>query len=97
MRSEIEAYGVTGLPRRPEIVALSQADILDDELREALAGELQEACGRKPLVLSAVSGLGMTPALRALRQTIGETVRLEHRNTRSATGRNERMTARQPD
>ncbi|MEM9106869.1 MAG: GTPase ObgE [Pseudomonadota bacterium] len=69
VRGEIEAYG-HGLAEKPEIVALSQADILDDELREALAGELEAACGRKPLVLSAVSGLGMIPALRALRSII---------------------------
>ena len=66
VRGEIEAYG-HGLADKPEIVALSQADILDDELRAALAGELEAACGKKPLVLSAVSGLGMTSALRSLR------------------------------
>lgn len=76
VRTEIEAYG-QGLDEKPEIVALSQADILDDELRTALAGELEAASGKKPLVLSAVSGLGMTPALRALRHVIGETKQAE--------------------
>ena len=71
VRGEIEAYG-HGLADKPEIVALSQADILDDELRAALAGELEAACGKKPLVLSAISGLGMTPALRALRSIIDD-------------------------
>jgi GTP-binding protein len=69
VRREIEAYG-QGLADKPEIVALSQADILDDELRTVLAGELEAACGKAPLILSAVSGLGVTPALRALRSVI---------------------------
>ncbi|MCP4316587.1 MAG: GTPase ObgE [Hyphomicrobiales bacterium] len=76
VRGEIEAYG-QGLSEKPEIVALSQADILDDELRTALAEELAAVCGKKPLVLSAVSGLGMTPALRALGHVIGETKQAE--------------------
>ncbi|MCY6383460.1 GTPase ObgE [Hoeflea prorocentri] len=65
VRGELEAYG-HGLGEKPEIVALSQADILDEELQAALAGELEEACGQTPLVLSAVSGQGMTAALRRL-------------------------------
>ncbi|MEM6462746.1 MAG: GTPase ObgE [Pseudomonadota bacterium] len=69
VRREIEAYG-HGVAEKPEIVALSQADILDDELREALAAELQAASGQTPMILSAVSGLGMKQALRALRRTI---------------------------
>ncbi|MEX3011633.1 GTPase ObgE [Hoeflea sp. TYP-13] len=76
VRGEIEAYG-QGLAEKPEIVALSQADILDDELRAALAGELETACGKKPMVLSAVSGLGMKEALRALRHIIDETKQAE--------------------
>ena len=69
VRGELEAYG-HGLGEKPEIVALSQADTLDDELQAALAGELESACGRAPLVLSAVSGQGMTAALRTLAAVI---------------------------
>ena len=71
VRGELEAYG-HGLGEKPEIVALSQADILDEELQTALAAELESACGRAPLVLSAVSGQGMTTALRALAAIIDE-------------------------
>ena len=71
VRGELEAYG-HGLDEKPEIVALSQADILDEELQTALAAELESACGRAPLVLSAVSGQGMTTALRALAAIIDE-------------------------
>ena len=71
VRGELEAYG-HGLCDKPEIVALSQADLLDDELRAALAAELEAACGSRPLVLSAVSGYGMKQALRTLARIIDE-------------------------
>ncbi|MDA4845631.1 GTPase ObgE [Hoeflea poritis] len=71
VRGELEAYG-HGLCDKPEIVALSQADLLDDELRAALGAELEAACGGKPLILSAVSGYGMKEALRTLARIIDE-------------------------
>ncbi|MGN6548463.1 MAG: GTPase ObgE [Pararhizobium sp.] len=69
VRHELEAYG-EGLAEKPEVVALSQIDILDAALREEKAAALEAACGRRPHLLSAVSGEGMTEALRALRDTI---------------------------
>ena len=66
---ELEAYG-NGLAEKPTIVALSQIDVLDDETLKQKAKELKKACGRQPLLLSAVTGKGMTEALRALRDVI---------------------------
>ena len=65
VRGEIEAYG-HGLTDKPEIVALSKADALDEELREMQAGELAKVVGRPPVILSAASGEGIEGALRAL-------------------------------
>src|SRR3546814_12843582 len=68
----LEAYG-GGLEDKPEIVALSQIDILDDKELKKKAKELEKACGRPPLLISAATGKGMTEVLRALRDVIVET------------------------
>ncbi|MCB1439527.1 MAG: GTPase ObgE [Nitratireductor sp.] len=65
VRREIEAYE-HGLAEKPEVVALSQIDILSPEARQEKVAELQEACGAKPLELSSVSREGIDKVLRAL-------------------------------
>ncbi|HEX2552738.1 MAG TPA: GTPase ObgE [Microvirga sp.] len=71
VRGELEAYG-HGLAEKPEIVALSKADALDeDTLKEQLA-RLKRACKRKPYVLSSASGQGVQEVLNALLAVIGE-------------------------
>jgi GTP-binding protein len=69
VRTELEAYG-HGIADKPEILALSQCDILDEETRKERIAALRAVAGHEPLVLSAVSGEGMTEALRRLRETI---------------------------
>ena len=64
--SELAAYG-HGLDDKPEIVALSKADALTPEDRTKKAKALAKAAGRKPLVLSAVSGEGVEQALQHAR------------------------------
>ncbi|CAM5350074.1 GTP-binding protein [Aquamicrobium terrae] len=71
VRSELQAYG-QGLAEKPEIVALSQVDTLDEETRREKAAALKKACGRAPLLLSAVSGEGVETALRALISVVQE-------------------------
>jgi GTP-binding protein len=64
VRGELEAYG-HGLAEKPEIVALSRADIAgDDQLRSAKAATT-EASGRTPLVISAATGQGIEALLDA--------------------------------
>ena len=65
VRREIEAYE-HGLAEKPEVVALSQIDILSPEARQEKVAELQAACGAKPLELSSVSREGIDKVLRAL-------------------------------
>jgi len=44
--------------------------VLDEAELKKKAKELEKACGQKPLLLSAVTNVGMLAALRALRDEI---------------------------
>ncbi|TCR89897.1 GTPase ObgE [Rhizobium sp. BK376] len=72
VKHELEAYG-NDLIEKPEIVALSQIDVLDEETLKKKTRELARACGSKPFLISAITGRGMTEVLRALREIIAET------------------------
>ena len=64
VRKELAAYGAD-LTEKPEIVALSKADTLDDELLDALAGELAAEAGQRPLIVSGATGAGVGAVLDA--------------------------------
>ncbi len=72
VRHELDAYGA-GLAEKPEIVALSKIDAVDAETLKAQTERLKRVAKRKPLLLSAASGQGVTEALRALLAVIDET------------------------
>ena len=76
VKHELEAYG-GNLIGKPEVVALSQIDVLDEKELKKKIRELEKACGQKVFQLSAVTGAGMTDALRALRDVIVEAGRDE--------------------
>ncbi|MHB2267774.1 GTPase ObgE [Aliihoeflea sp. PC F10.4] len=65
VRGELEAYG-HGLDEKPEILALSQADTVDEETLAAKAAELEEVAGHAPMLLSAATSQGVQDVLRAL-------------------------------
>ncbi|MFB2552911.1 GTPase ObgE [Ensifer soli] len=69
VKYELEAYG-GDLVDKPEIVALSQADLFDVATLRKKAKALAKASGTTPFVLSAIAGQGMTETLRALRDVI---------------------------
>ncbi|MCT7667196.1 GTPase ObgE [Shinella kummerowiae] len=71
VKHELEAYG-GGITDKPEIVALSQIDLLDEDELKKKTKALQKACGQKPLQLSAIANVGMIATLRALRDIIVE-------------------------
>ncbi len=71
VKHELEAYG-GGLTGKPEIVALSQIDILDEETLAEKTAALKEACGQNVMQISSVANVGMAEALRQLRQIIDE-------------------------
>lgn len=65
VRNELVSYG-HGLADKPEIVALSQVDILDEEERAERLGALEAECGRPVLALSSATGEGVETVLRGL-------------------------------
>jgi GTP-binding protein len=71
VKHELEAYG-GGITDKPEIVALSQIDLLDEDELKAKTKALKKACGQTPLQLSAIANVGMVATLRALRDIIVE-------------------------
>ena len=77
IRRELEAYG-EGLAEKTEILALNKIDALTEEAREDKAAELEAAAGRRPYLVSGVSGEGVKELLRAawaeVRRTRGELV-----------------------
>ncbi len=74
VRTEVEAYD-GGLADKPEVVALSQADLVHDEERAAKIAELKAACGQQPLVLSSATREGVEEVLRAVARHV-ENLRL---------------------
>jgi GTP-binding protein len=71
VRHELEAYN-DELARKTEIVALNKIDAVSaDHLKEQKA-RLKRAAKKTPLLISCVTGEGVTDALRALVEIIGE-------------------------
>ncbi|MGI3210070.1 GTPase ObgE [Roseovarius tibetensis] len=66
---ELEAYG-EGLATKPRLTVLNKIDTLDTEERAFLREELEAACGTPVMLMSGVSGEGVTEVLRALRARI---------------------------
>ena len=75
IRTELDAYG-EGLAEKNEILALNKIDALTPEMRQQKADELEAVAGRRPMLVSGVSGEGVTELLRAawaeVRKTRGE-------------------------
>jgi GTP-binding protein len=65
VRDELDAYGA-GLEDKPEVVALNKADLLDDELLDALSDELEAESGKRPLRLSGATGAGSDAVLDSI-------------------------------
>ena len=65
VRAELEAYG-NGLSEKPEIVALSKAEVVDAAGLRQQAQRLKRAAKRSPLILSSATHQGVEAALRAL-------------------------------
>ena len=68
---EIDAYGA-GLASKPRLTVLTKIDTLDDEERAFLKDELEDVAGAPVLLMSSVSGEGVTEVLRSLREMILE-------------------------
>ncbi|AQT42060.1 GTP-binding protein [Bartonella apihabitans] len=71
IRDELEAYG-HGLSEKPEVVALSQIDILDEETKQIKQKQLEQISGKKIHLLSAVTHAGIEETLRSIAKIIEE-------------------------
>lgn len=71
IRDELEAYG-HGLSEKPEIIALSQIDILDEEKKQEKQKQLEQISGKKVYLLSAVTHAGIEATLRSIARNIDE-------------------------
>ncbi|MGV6871246.1 GTPase ObgE [Pseudochelatococcus sp. B33] len=71
IRAELEAYG-GGLAEKPEVLALSKVDALDEETRAERAAALAAVAGQEPLLLSSASREGVETALRRLARIIDD-------------------------
>ncbi len=78
---ELRAYG-GALADKPRVTALSKVDALDDELRAAIRAEIEAEAG-PVLLMSGVTGEGVSQVLRALRAEI-DTQRLRRRGNEEA-------------
>lgn len=76
VRRELKAYG-GGLDKKKEVVALSKCDAIDEEALAQRVEALKKAARKNPLVLSAVSGLGVKEALFALTREIKKGAKAE--------------------
>ena len=79
---ELEAYGGI-LADKPRITVLNKIDTLDEEERQFIKSELETVTGEPVLMMSGVTGEGVTEVLRALRSKIDED-RLRHRTAEAA-------------
>ena len=71
IRDELEAYG-HGLSEKPEIIALSQIDILDRETKQEKQKQLEQISGKEVHLLSAVTHAGIETTLRSIARIIDE-------------------------
>jgi GTP-binding protein len=69
VREELTAYGA-GLEAKPEIVALSKAETVDDETYQEKARALGVASGRAPLKLSAATNDGVKELVYLIAETV---------------------------
>ncbi|HEX3494538.1 MAG TPA: GTPase ObgE [Methylocella sp.] len=72
VRHELEAYG-GGLAEKPEIVALSKTDSVDQATLQAQGSRLKRAAKQTPVRLSAVAGTNVRETLRRLLTIIDQT------------------------
>jgi GTP-binding protein len=70
VRGELDSYGA-GLDGKPEIIALSKADLVDDKRRAKAAKALEKASGARVFPVSAPLEEGLGPLLDAIIERVG--------------------------
>src|SRR3989440_848618 len=70
VRGELDSYGA-GLTGKPEVIALTKADLLDDKHRTKVAKALEKETGARVFPISAPLEEGMEPLLDTIIQRLG--------------------------
>ena len=70
VRDELASYGA-GLDLKPEIVALTKTDMIDEKRLKKIGRELEAASSSKPYPVSAPLGEGIEPLLDAIIERLG--------------------------
>ena len=73
VRAELDSYGA-GLAGKPEVIALTKADLLDDKARTKIVKALEKASHARVFPVSAPLDEGMEPLLDAIIQRLGAAV-----------------------
>ncbi len=73
VRRELASYAGGGLTDKPEIVALSKTDLIDEDTRRMVADDFRTRTGIRPLLLSAVANEGVREAMGRLLTVISQT------------------------
>ena len=76
VRDELASYGA-GLSDKPELIALSKTDLLDDKERAKLVRTLEKVTGATVFPISAPLHEGIEPLLDKIVETLGTAPRLE--------------------
>jgi GTP-binding protein len=81
VKDELKAYQ-PDLAKRPEIIALTKVEGLDEEIIADLANQLKKAAPKRTpiLAISSQSGAGVKPLLFAVKDTVGK-ARSKHKKT----------------
>ena len=71
IREELTNYGA-GLDEKPQVLAITKCDALDEELIASVCDDLEAVTGQRPLPLSSVTQTGLKPVLSAAFQYVDE-------------------------
>jgi len=71
VRGELDSYGA-GLSDKPELIALTKTDLIDDKARAKVAKALAKASGATVFAVSAPLGEGLEPLLDAVIERLGD-------------------------
>jgi GTP-binding protein len=76
VRGELDSYGA-GLADKPEVIALTKADLLDDKQRAKIVKALEKETGTRVFPISAPLEEGMEPLLDSVIERLGDAAREE--------------------
>ena len=76
VRGELDSYGA-GLAGKPEVIALTKADLLDDKKRGEIVKALEKESGARVFPISAPLDEGMGPLLDAMIERLGTATETE--------------------